>query len=157
MRRVFQDFVYNFYRVEQGYFTVSSERLDWDTTYVDPEARALLPEMATDVCLDSSSRKIVIECKFSPDVLRENWGKLSARSDHLYQLFSYLKHFEGRGGAHEHCEGLLLYPTATHPVDFIFDTQGHTVRVVTVDLRETWSDIRTQMLNLLNPWRVKTC
>ena len=119
-------------------------------------ARELLPEMATDVCLDSLSRKIVIECKFTPNVLNENWGKLSARSEHLYQLFAYLKHLERRGGTHEHCEGLLLYPTATHSVDFVFDTQGHTVRVVTVDLRETWVDIRATLLNLLKPWKATT-
>jgi len=152
MRKVFQDFVYNFYRIEQKHFAVSSERLDWDTSYADPEAQALLPDMVTDVCLDSSSRKIVIECKFTPDVLQENWGKLSARSEHLYQLFAYLKHLEPRGGTHEHCEGLLLYPTATRSVDFVFDTQGHTVRVVTLDLREPWADIKVQLLSLLNQW-----
>lgn len=153
MRKVFQDFVYNFYRVEQNHFTVSSQRIDWDTSYIDGEARALMPEMVTDVCLDSSSRKIVIECKFTPNVLQENWGKLSARSEHLYQLFAYLKHFERRGGAHEHCEGLLLYPTASDLVDFVFDTQGHTVRIVTLDLRQAWTDIRIKLLDLLDPWK----
>jgi 5-methylcytosine-specific restriction enzyme subunit McrC len=99
MRKVFQDFVYHFYRVEQKQFAVSSERIDWDASYVDQTARALLPEMVTDVCLDSPSRKIVIECKFTPDVLKENRGKLSARSEHLYQLFAYLKHLEQRAGS----------------------------------------------------------
>jgi len=106
---------------------------------------ALLPEMVTDVGLNSPSRKIVIECKFTPDALKENWGKLSARSGHLYQLFAYLKHLERRGGAHKHCEGLLLYPRATHSVDFVFDTKGHTVRVVTLDLRAGWTDIKVQL------------
>ena len=57
MRKVFQDFVYNFFRIEQKQFSVSSERFRWDTTYVDQQALALMPEMATDVCLDSLSRK----------------------------------------------------------------------------------------------------
>jgi 5-methylcytosine-specific restriction enzyme subunit McrC len=153
MRKVFQDFVYNFYRIEQREFGVSSERLDWDTTYADHEAKALLPKMITDVCLDSPSRKIVIECKYSPEALQENWNKLSARSGHLYQLFAYLKHFEKKGGAHVHCEGLLLYPTATHTVDFVFDTQGHTVRVATLDLREQWTDIKDRLLSFLGPWK----
>lgn len=153
MRKVFQDFVYNFYRIEQRDFAVKSERLDWDTSYVDRQAQALLPGMVTDVCLDSSSRKIVIECKFSPDVLQENWGKLTARSEHLYQLFAYLKNLERRGGTHQHCEGLLLYPTTIHPIDFVFDTQGHTVRVVTLDLREAWGDIRVRLLTFLKPWK----
>ena len=82
----------------------------------------------------------------APNVLQENWAKLSARSEHLYQLFAYLEHLERRGGRHEHCEGLLLYPTATHSVDFAFNTQGHTVRAVTLDLREAWNNIKVQML-----------
>jgi len=152
MRKVFQDFVYNFYRIEQSQFTVSSERLDWDVSYKDRNAEALLPGMMTDVCLDSGSRKIVIECKYTPDVLREHWGKLSSRSEHLYQLFAYLKHLEARGGAAQFCQGLLLYPTTRHALDFMFNTQGHTIRIVTVDLRRAWKDIRDQLLGLLHPW-----
>jgi len=76
-----------------------------------------------------------------------------ARSEHLYQLFAYLNHFERRGEAHKQCKGLLLYPTITHPVDFVFDTQGHTVRVVTLDLREPWIDIKDQLLSFLEPWK----
>jgi 5-methylcytosine-specific restriction enzyme subunit McrC len=68
-------------------------------------ARELLPDMITDVCLDSPTRKIVIECKYTPHVLQENWGKLSSRSEHLYQLFAYLKHLEAKGGPNRNCEG----------------------------------------------------
>jgi 5-methylcytosine-specific restriction enzyme subunit McrC len=157
MRQMFEDFIYNFYRLEQNEFTaVSGERFAWDTSYLDQAARALLPEMGTDVYLESSSRKIVIECKFTPNVLQENRGKLSAQSEHLYQLFAYLKQLEGRGGNDKHCEGLLLYPTAAHSVDFVFDTQGHSIRVVTLNLRVAWKDIKAQLLSLLNPWKAIT-
>ena len=152
MRKVFQDFVYNFYRIEQKEFSVSSQRVRWDVTYIDLEAARLLPEMITDVCLENSERKIVVECKFTPNLLQENWGKLSTRSEHLYQLFSYMKHLESLGGVNERCEGLLLYPTATRSVDFVFDTQGHRVRVFTLDLRLGWSDIKDQLLGLLETW-----
>lgn len=153
MRKVFQDFVYNFYRLEQHTFCVRSERFSWDTTFATDQAKALLPEMNTDVCLECQSRKIVIECKFTPYVLQENWGKLSARSEHLYQLFAYLKHLERRGGVNAHSEGLLLYPTATEAIDLLFDTHGHSLRVVTVDLRRSWNDIKGQLLGLLSPWK----
>jgi 5-methylcytosine-specific restriction enzyme subunit McrC len=155
MRTLFQDFVYNFFRIEQMRFAVSSNRIAWDTDFADETAERLLPEMLTDVCLSSPSRQIVIECKFTPEVLSEGrWGKLSARSEHLYQLFAYLKNLERRGGAYTSCEGLLLYPTASHSVDFVFATQGHTVRVLTLDLREPWHNIRARMIALLDPWRV---
>src|SRR5215210_7151669 len=95
--------------------------------------------------------KIVIECKYTHHVLQENWGKLSSRSDHLYQLFAYLKHLEARGGTHRDCEGLLLYPTAARSVDFEFETQGHRLRVVTLDLRPAWQEVRSALLQLLLP------
>ncbi|MGE3712885.1 MAG: hypothetical protein AB7G35_24855, partial [Hyphomicrobiaceae bacterium] len=63
--------------------------------------------MNTDVCLEAQARKIVIECKFTPHVLQEHWGKWSARSEHLYQHFAYQKHHEQRGGENAHSEGLL--------------------------------------------------
>jgi 5-methylcytosine-specific restriction enzyme subunit McrC len=153
MCKVFQDFIYNFYRLEQHVFSVSSERFGWDTTFTTDRAKALLPEMNTDVCLEAQARKIVIECKFTPHVLQEHWGKWSARSEHLYQLFAYLKHLEQRGGVNVHSEGLLLYPTATEAIDLLFDTHGHSLRVVTVDLRKNWTDIKNQLLRLLVPWK----
>ena len=36
MRKDFQDFVYNFYRIEQKHFVVASERFDWDPVPLDP-------------------------------------------------------------------------------------------------------------------------
>jgi 5-methylcytosine-specific restriction enzyme subunit McrC len=152
MRKLFQDFVYNFFDIEQREFRVSSERFNWDTDFMDAHARRLLPDMITDVCLSSESRKIVIECKFSQETLQENRGKLSARSDHLYQLFSYLKNLERRDGMDKHCDGLLLYPATGQSVDFLFTTQGHKVRVVTLDLTQKWTEIRNCMLSFLEPW-----
>ena len=81
---------------------------------------------------------------------RRTWGKLSSRSEHLYQLFAYLKHLEARGGTHMECESILLYPTATHPVDFRFNKQGHSIRVVTIDLRRAWHEIGVALLELLH-------
>jgi 5-methylcytosine-specific restriction enzyme subunit McrC len=155
MRKVFQDFVYNFFEVEQREFKVSSERFKWDANYADSNAQSLLPDMITDVCLSSASRKIVIECKVSQETMQENWGKLSARSGHLYQLFSYLKNLERLGGVNMQCEGLLLYPATAHSVDFMFTTQGHKVRVATLDLTKKWTEIRSCMLNFLEPWEAR--
>jgi 5-methylcytosine-specific restriction enzyme subunit McrC len=153
MRKVFQDFVFNFFDVEQHEFKVSSERLEWDVDLLDANAEMLLPDMITDVCLSSASRKIVIECKFTQETLQKNWGKLSVRSEHLYQLFSYLKNLEGRGGINQSCDGLLLYPATSHSVDFAFTIHGHPVRIATLDLTTNWLDIRRRMLSFLEPWK----
>jgi 5-methylcytosine-specific restriction enzyme subunit McrC len=149
MRSMFQNFVYNFYRIEQKDFNVSSERFEWSTTDPPTGQVPLLPTMTTDVSLTSANRKIVVECKFSREALQVNWGKTSARSEHLYQLYAYLRNLEHREGPNSHAEGLLLYPTVSQPVDFCFRAAGHNIRVVTLDLNRDWQEIRYDMLALI--------
>jgi len=151
MRDVFQDFVLNFFRIEQREFAVSRERFHWTTSEPPTGEVPLLPTMTTDVSLVSKARKIVVECKFSKEVLQANWGKSSARSEHLYQLYAYLRNLEARGKLDKTAEGLLLYPTVHDVVDFSFSTAGHSIRVYTLNLDRKWEAIKADMLALLRP------
>jgi 5-methylcytosine-specific restriction enzyme subunit McrC len=152
MRLMFQNFIYNFYRLEQREFGVTSEQFHWATSAPPTGRVALLPMMNTDVSLTSRTRKIVIECKFSKEALQVYYGKTSTRSEHLYQLYAYLRNLEPRGGLDTNCEGLLLYPSVADPVDFSFTTAGHRIRVYTLNLRRDWEVIRDDLLSLLE-WR----
>lgn len=151
MRRVFQDFIFNFFRLEQNTFSVSSERIGWDTGWIGGQNADLIPRMLTDVSLSAPHRKLVIECKFSLDCVQEQWGKFTARSDHLYQLFAYLKNLERAGGVNMVCEGILLYPTVTRAIDLRFKVQGHLIRVTTLNLNQHWREIRRDLFSLLEP------
>jgi 5-methylcytosine-specific restriction enzyme subunit McrC len=148
MRLMFQNFVFNFYRLEQRDFRVSSEQFHWATSEPPTGQVPLLPTMNTDVSLTSRTRKIVVECKFSKEALQAHYGK-TARSEHLYQLYAYLRNLEARGGPDAHCEGLLLYPTVAEPVDFSFTAAGHRIRVYTLNLNRDWQFIREDLLSLL--------
>jgi 5-methylcytosine-specific restriction enzyme subunit McrC len=135
MRRLFQDFVFNFLRRHQFEFKVSRDRFEWHTTDASPEARALLPHMETDITLRSPTRVIVIDTKFSKRALQTNLGKQSLRSEHLYQLYSYLKNLEQRGPPFNNAEGLLLYPVVNQQVDFSAELPGHKLSIRTIDLQ----------------------
>jgi 5-methylcytosine-specific restriction enzyme subunit McrC len=149
MARVFQEFVYNFYRLEQDQFKVSSDRIAWDATSIDEASKAMLPSMLTDVSLRSSERTIVVDTKFYTETFQNFYGSETVRSSHLYQLFSYLKNLENRGGHDANAEGLLLYPTVSKPAKWQAEIQGHNIRVVTLDLSLTWREIRRNLLLLL--------
>jgi 5-methylcytosine-specific restriction enzyme subunit McrC len=149
MRRVFQDFVVNFYRAEQSAFRVSRDRIDWDAEPVDDASRDVLPGMETDVVLRNAARTIVIDTKYTPKALTERFGKSSIRSEHLYQLFAYLKNLERRGGADRHAEGVLLYPVVDQQHDYRYNAQGHQVSVRTVDLGKPINSIREDLLALI--------
>jgi hypothetical protein len=69
--------------------------------------------------------------------------------------FLISKNLEQRAGINKHCDGLLLYPTTDHSVDFMFSTQGHKVRVATLDLTKKWTEVRHCLLSFLEPWEAR--
>lgn len=145
MGRIFQDFVRNFFRLEQTTFTVKGENYPWPIEAQYGHGHTLMPEMRTDTSLLHESRAIIIECKWTGETLR--LGKLS--SDHLYQLSAYLRYHQRTLGSPKSVEGLLLYPLVDRPLDVEFRLNEQTVRARTIDLTTDWPIIRRQLLNLL--------
>jgi 5-methylcytosine-specific restriction enzyme subunit McrC len=149
MRRLFEQFVRNFYGHEQSIYTVCRERIRWGDTAGAPAALRLLPVMVTDISLIAADRKIVIDAKFYRETLQRHFGKESVRSAHLYQLLAYLLNLEARGGLDARAEGILLYPTVGRGVDLSYRMHGHIVRVCTIDLGQHWEGIRRDLLAML--------
>ncbi len=148
MRRLFEAFVKNFYLIEQNAFQVTSPKIEWQATFTDEAVRKHLPEMRTDVCLWKPGRMIVIDCKFYREALQFYYGKPTFNSTHLYQLHAYLKNLENEPDG-VRCEGILLYPAVSYPLDMSFDLQGHPVRIQTLDLGQDWQSIKADLLNLI--------
>jgi 5-methylcytosine-specific restriction enzyme subunit McrC len=107
-----------------------------------------LPEMRTDICLISQSRKIILDCKYYPDAFQSHWGKPSLHSDHLYQLFAYLKNKE-QDQNWEKCEGILLYPTVQQELDLRYEIHGHNLRVRTVNLNQNWKSLAKELKSII--------
>lgn len=147
MARVFEDFVFNFLRLEQSEYKVMRDRIEWDTSTT--QSLDLLPEMRTDISLRSSSRTIIIDTKYYQAALSENFGKEKIRSEHLCQIFSYLKNLERRRGVDSFAEGILLYPSVSKSLDYSFTVQGHSIRIATINLNQSWSLIKRDILQLI--------
>lgn len=151
MGRIFEDAVRNFFRLEQNRFNVCSERYCWSFNEDRGCGHHLVPTLNTDVSLFDGDRTIIIECKWTPRLLQERYHGAAKRlrSDHLYQLSTYMRHHE-RARAHpESVEGLLLYPLFDEPVDVAVCIHGQWLRVRTVNLGTDWEDIRAQLLALV--------
>jgi hypothetical protein len=146
MAVVFEDFVRNFYRVEQSEFSVRREHIQWDAQALTLESAQYLPEMHTDVTLRSKTRTIVIDTKYYPEALVEHHSRKKIRSDHLYQLYAYLKNCKSQAGSPE---GILLYPTTSQSLDLSFVMGGNELRVKTLQLDQPWQTIHTELCNLL--------
>lgn len=149
MGLIFQDFVRNFFRLEQKKFDVKGDRIRWMVDNSLGFGHHLLPVMYTDTSLSDGGRTIIVECKWTPTTLQVGRGIKTLRSDHLYQLHAYMtQHIRGQL---QGCtvEGLLLYPLVDDPIDVVLSLKGQWVRVRTIDLAASWSDIRVELLDLL--------
>ena len=149
MALVFQAFVRNFFRIEQKVLTVKPLELRWDVQGGTNAALGLLPKMTTDIHLIGLGRRLIIDTKYSPKLFQSYFEKASFRSEHLYQLFSYVKNAEALGDSYLDVEGVLLYPAVDHEIDEWFEVQGHSLRVATVNLNQDWQRIRADLLSFL--------
>ena len=147
MARLFEQFVRNFYRLEQRQFRVSSETIAWQAEAETAEALALLPAMITDTSLESPERKIILDTKYYAAALRPRYDQQKLISPHLYQLYAYLQNQPARPG--QQLEGILLYPAAAQTLDVRYTLGGHPVRVVTLNLMQPWPGIAADLLGLL--------
>lgn len=152
MARLFENFVFNFYRQEQSEYTVKSELLRWQGVDATIEDESFLPSMRTDVSLDSPTRKIVLDTKYYKDSLQSFHGNSSVHSGNLYQLFAYLKNFQLKNlekGDLRPIDGILLYPTTGQSLSLNYQIQGHRMRILTLNLDTSWQNIRKQLLAIL--------
>jgi 5-methylcytosine-specific restriction enzyme subunit McrC len=150
MAGLFERFVQNFYRREQTDFPrVGPERVEWQDVAAADNARRYLPEMRTDVCLESPRRKLVVDCKYSSQTLSAYYGAQKLHAPHLYQLFAYLRNLALQIVPGQTLEGMLLYPTVDRELDLRYMVHGHSVRVATIDLTREWPEIHSRLLALI--------
>lgn len=152
MARVFEEFLFNFYRTERPDLSIRKERISWSAEADDPSHLAYLPSMETDISLRNARTTLVIDAKYYQSTLTDYYGGQRVHSANLYQLFAYLKNLEQRGGNDAASEGMLLYPVVDQQLRLDYSIHGHRVRVCTVDLSRAWREIRAELLELVSPF-----
>jgi 5-methylcytosine-specific restriction enzyme subunit McrC len=152
MARLFEAFIRNFYRKELTGFRVSSPRIDWDAISVENSDLNFLPEMRTDIVLENSTRKIVIDTKYYREIMSTYFESNTFHSSNLYQIYSYLKNLEvdKEDIRNAESEGLLLYPTVQREYDQSYIIGGHKIRFATVDLSKEWRVIDLRLKQLIS-------
>lgn len=150
MARLFERFLFNFYRKEQSEYKVKKERIYWQATSSDDPSLEMLPTMETDISLRSLSRTLIIDAKFYSKTLQSYYSNESVHSANLYQIFSYLKNLELRGGNDVLAEGILLYPAVNSDISKSYEVHGHKVRIETINLVQSWQNISESLLRLIH-------
>lgn len=149
MAMLFQHFLRNFLDLEQDEFKIDSPQLRWLATG-SPEEVSLLPVMQTDIVATGAKRSVVIDTKYYVEALQTGQHKTTVRSEHLYQIYAYLRHLAERRGKDSIVDGILVYPTVGTPLDLKYSIDGFGIRVRTLDLNQGWQNLRSAALEILH-------
>lgn len=150
MAALFERFVFHFLR-QHTRFAVAREDIRWRWTPANAGADGLLPKMQTDISLTSADRKLIIDCKFTPEATQHHHEAEKLRSAHLYQINAYMDNLEGKFA--DTCEMMLLYPAADpaaarrFPAEFVH--RDHRIRICTINLNQPWQGIHNGLLALV--------
>ncbi len=146
MARLFERFLFSFYRKEQSEYSVSQDLIRWQNVSASPKAMEYLPTMKTDISLDNAERMIVMDAKYYREVFQSHYGSDSIHSGNLYQLYAYVSNLALREGGQRDIEGILVYPTVREVVDMEYEIQGHRMRIVNINLNQNWPEITKDLL-----------
>ena len=153
LRRLFEKAIWGFYDAVLSHHEWSvrhGERIYWQQEFPTIRIKDILPDMQTDIVLEriDTKTRMIIDTKFTTMVTENQYGKLRLKSDHIFQLYSYLKSQENNESSYA-ASGMLLYPSVGENVDESVTIQGHRIRFATVDLAADSVDIRKRLLELV--------
>ena len=153
---VYENFVYEYIKQDirgtPGYEELQVKHgssLKWRVSE-DQIENENLPTMITDIMLQQGAKTLIIDTKCYREIFQQNLNKKTLRSQHLYQIFAYVKNcgFEG-------ASGLLLYAeTANERIDdkekFQFNMDGNTISARTLDLSSDFESIKDQLKSIID-------
>jgi 5-methylcytosine-specific restriction enzyme subunit McrC len=149
MARIFEEFVFGFYRNEQRAYRVSRPHITWFDAQGSEASLARLPVMRTDVVLTSSDRCIILDTKYYVDALAGAFEEKKVRSSHLYQMFAYVENRAAHTGDKPPHEAMLVYPVVKQGFRYDYRLKGRRISIRSVDLDQPWQGVRNDLLGLL--------
>jgi hypothetical protein len=156
MSAVFEDFLRNFFQLHRNEYRVRAESPTWHVSDATQDDLALLPRMITDLTLRHPDHTIIIDAKFYRNALARGPYGERVRSQHLYQLITYLQHERARQSGRG-LSGMLLYPDVGRSLRLRYRLLGIPILVATVDLGQDWRNIEAELHSLLDERATAAC
>lgn len=173
LNKLFEHFILGYYKVHLPScdFKVNRKQPLW---VEDDGNFALLPRMETDAYIKNkhTGDVLILDAKFYKHIMRERHGVQKYNSNHLYQVFAYVKNeqiavdkaWESGKSPEEILEGknqrpkvsgVLIYAQTDHeaPPYSDYSLSGNKISLRSLDLREDFSAIRKQLDMLVNTWK----
>ena len=153
MSSLYEKFILEYYRTNFPQFRPASKVIKWNTI----EVTDFLPKMQSDTMLvDIESRKkLIVDAKYYGKILQSQYDVDTIRSNHLYQIFSYVKNEDKNNTGL--VDGILLY-AKTDDVkmqNIEYNLGGNRISVETLDLSRDFLDIKNQLNSIVEKWTMK--
>jgi len=149
--RLFEKFILAYYRRNFNQFNPVSKEIKWNTI----EENSLLPKMKSDVMLSDTknNRKLILDAKFYGKIVQSQFDKETIRSNHLYQIFSYVKNEDKNNTGL--VDGILLYAKTDENIipDEAYNFGGNRIFVKALDLNNDFSNIKNQLNSIVYNWQ----
>lgn len=143
MYRLYEKFILNYYKKNWLEFSPSPRFVPWNLQFAS--APDLMPAMKTDVTLLYGDRMLIIDAKCYENSLQYNglFGSSSLISNHLYQLFTYVKNASNKLKV----SGMLLYARTDEPLspDGDYTICGSDISIRSLDLSQKWQSIQSTL------------
>ncbi len=150
MSKVYEKFVFNYYKKSQETYRVSSDRITWDASSQDDPELEFLPSMLTDITLTSPGKTIIIDAKYYVKTLNDFHGSRKIHASNLYQMNSYLSSYSSsKSCMSDYNEGVLLYPVVTDEISKSYEINGNNIRIETLNLNKDWMEIERDLMSLI--------
>jgi 5-methylcytosine-specific restriction enzyme subunit McrC len=146
MARLFESFVFNFWRLETTGVGVTRERLLWPAKSTSDPDLLHLPRMETDITLIRGETKTIVDTKYYKETLSKFYDAETVHAANLYQIMAYVR--TASRSSSGTVEGMLLYPTVDRQLRLSYEIDGFRIRVCTVNLGGEWQEIRDELLEL---------
>jgi 5-methylcytosine-specific restriction enzyme subunit McrC len=146
MYRLYEKFVLAYYMQHYPGFQPKSAFIDWDIA--DEVRSPYLPRMKSDITLQNGEKRLIIDAKWYGHTMQENRGKKTYKSEHLYQIYAYVKNSDKN--ATGNVAGVLLYARTDETItpDEDITISGSRISLKTLDFNCDWKAITVQLDNL---------
>ncbi len=145
MWRLYEKFILEYYTQEFPSLTVSASRIPW---ILDDGAGTMLPVMQSDITLQKGNNVLIIDAKYYSHTTQVRYDKHTLHSNHLYQIFTYVKNKDYQFGKVPHVvSGLVLYAKTEDEIqpDGSYQMSGNKISVRTLDLNCEFAEIAKQL------------
>jgi 5-methylcytosine-specific restriction enzyme subunit McrC len=146
MSSLYEHFLLEYFLHHYPQLNACSKQIAWDMTDI-PEN---MPEMHSDVYLTYGGKTLIIDAKFYNRTMSEHFGKKIYHSNHLYQIYTYVKNADKSNDGS--VSGMLLYGKTDEDITPDSDSiiSGNGISVKTLDLSRDFNGIISQLERVAN-------